>query len=203
MQNLRPVGSSGVTAVTRTVALPTRRWTRDEVSRDREEGKRRIDTGDTDGWLDGIARVIVNQPQRLPSRYGGSVEKAVASVSRFAVEWTDQIMPELETRAETLETEVQAIRIGDLWFAANPSELFTTLGLEVRQRWPHDDLFMLGYSNGSIGYLPDAFEIARGGYAAVTSPKFTGQFPFTPESGSAMVEGILRALESSARENSH
>ena len=163
--------------------------------RDREEGVHRLKTGDTTGWLDGVARVCVNQPQRLPLRYGGSVEQAVAAVARFAVEWTDLILPDLDTRPEFLEAEVQALRIGDVWLAANPSELFTTLGLEVRRRWEHEDLFMLSYSNGSIGYLPDAFEIERRGYAAIQSPKFTGQFPFTRESGRAMVEGMMAALE--------
>jgi hypothetical protein len=195
LNGLRSVEPTGVNAVTQKVSLPTRLWTRDEVSRDREEGEHRQKTGDITGWLDGIAKVIVNQPNRLPLRYAGSVEEAVAAVSRFAVEWTEEAGPDLHTRPEILEAEVQAIRIGDLWFAANPSELFTTLGLEVRRRWPHDDLFMLGYSNGSIGYLPDAFEIQRGGYAAVTSPKFTGQFPFTFESGGALVDGLLRTLQ--------
>ena len=69
------------------------------------------------------------------------------------------------------------------------------LGLELRRRWPQEDLFVLGYSNGSIGYLPDAHELERGGYAALQSPKFTGQFPFTPASGPALVEGLLAALE--------
>ena len=82
-----------------------------------------------------------------------------------------------------------------MWIVANPSELFTTLGLEVRRRWAREDLFMLSYSNGSIGYLPDAHEIDRRGYAAIQSPKFTGQFPFTRESGPAMVAGMLTALE--------
>jgi hypothetical protein len=195
LDHTRVVEQPGVSFVSRTVSLPTRRWTREEVLRDREEGLHRLKTGDTTGWLDGVARVCVNQPERLPLRYGGSLEKAVAAVSRFAVEWTDQILPDLENRADSLECEVQAIRIGDVWFAANPSELFTTLGLEVRRRWPHDDLFMLGYSNGSIGYLPDAFEIQRGGYAAVQSPKFTAQFPFTAESGKAMIEGTMRILD--------
>src|SRR5206468_30496 len=110
---------------------------------------------------------------------------------------TDQILPALETRHETLKAEVQAIRLGDVFFAANPSELFTTLGLEVRNRWPSEDLFMLSYSNGSIGYLPDAHDVERRSYAAIQSPKFTGQFPFTPESGHAMVEAMLNALERS------
>jgi hypothetical protein len=194
LEQARPIERPGVCALTRTVHLPTRRWTREEVLRDREEGLHRLKTGDTTNWLAGIARVIVNLPERLPARYGGSVEQAVAAISRFAVEWTGDILPALETRPESLEAEVQAIRIGDVWLVANPAELFTTLGLEVRRRWPHEDLFMLGYSNGSIGYLPDAHDIERRSYAAYQSPKFTGQFPFTPESGIRMVQGMLNAL---------
>jgi hypothetical protein len=175
--------------------LPTRRWERQEVLRDREEGLHRLRTGDTTGWMDGIARACVNQPDRLPLRYGGSVEKAVAAIARFAVEWTDDMLPKFESMAESLDVEVQAMRIGDVSFAANPAELFTTQGLELRRLWPEKDLFVLGYSNGSIGYLPDAHEIERRGYAAIQSPKFTGQFPFTPASGPAMVQGLLKALE--------
>jgi hypothetical protein len=199
LDHARAVEQPDISFVSRNVSLPTRRWTRVEVMRDREEGLHRLKTGDTTGWLDGVASVCVNQPERLPLRYGSSVDKAVAAVSRFAVEWTDQILPQLETRSEILECEVQAIRIGDVWFAANPSELFTTLGLEVRRRWPHDDLFMLSYSNGSIGYLPDGFEIQRSGYAALQSPKFTAQFPFTPESGNAMVAGLAGVLEAARK----
>ncbi len=201
LEHLRPLEASGVAAITRSVTLPTRRWTRDEVMREREEGLHRIKTGDTTGWLDGIAKVIVNQPHRLPLRYGGSVEKAAAAVARFAVEWTDEILPVLDTRAETLETDVQALRIGDVWLGASPCELFTTLGLDLRRHWQHEDLFALGYSNGSIGYMPDAFEIARGGYAASTSPKFTGQFPFTPQSGPVLVNAMLNALEQTEKKS--
>jgi neutral ceramidase len=193
-KNARLIERPGVSAVTRRMALPTRRWRRDEVMREREEGLYRLRTGDTTGWRDGLARVCVNQPERLPLRYGGSVEKAVAAVSRFAVEWTDDALQLLQSGPEVLQAEAQAIRIGDAWFATHSAELFTTFGLDLRSRWPHQDLFVLGYSNGSIGYLPDAIEIERGGYAALQSPKFTGQFPFTPQSGPALVEGLLAAL---------
>src|ERR1051325_6781157 len=195
LETARPVEASGLAAITRTVLLPTRRWTREEVMRERDEGLYRLKTGDTKDWLDGVARVCLNQPERLPGRYGGSIEKAVVAVSRFAVAWTGEILPALDTRPETLEAEVQAIRIGEVYFAANPAELFTALGLEVRRRWPHDDLFMLSYSNGSIGYLPDTYDVERRSYAALQSPKFTGQFPFTKESGAAMVAGMLGTLE--------
>jgi hypothetical protein len=185
-----------VGAVTGQIAIPTRRWTRDEINRDREEAQSRLKTGDTKDWLTGFARVIVTYPDRLPRRYEGSVEKTVAAVCRFGVEWTDAVLPDLETRPETLQTEVQALRLGDVWFAAQSAELFTTLGLELRRLWPHQNLFLLGYSNGSIGYLPDAYDVQRKSYAANQSPKFTGQFPFTEHSGKVMVQGLLEVLNS-------
>jgi hypothetical protein len=192
-EDARPI-SGTIGHVTRRIQLPTRRWTLDEINRDREEALYRLKTGDTTDWLTGFARVIVTYPDRLPRRYGGSVEKTVAAVSRFGVEWTDAMLPVLDTRPEFIETEVQALRIGDLWLTAHSSELFTSLGLKVRQAWPHKDLFMLGYSNGAVGYLPDPHDVERKSYAANQSPKFTGQFPFTSNSGQTMVEGLLAVL---------
>src|SRR5208283_4101218 len=93
-----------------------------------------------------------------------------------------------------LTIEAQALRIGNVFIAAHPAELFASLGLDLRRRWPQEDLFVLGYANGSIGYLPDAAEIERCGYAAVQSPKLSGQFPFTAHSGQALVNGLLAAL---------
>jgi hypothetical protein len=183
-----------VAAVARTVTVPTRRWTREEVVADREEGEYRSRTGDTTGWLNGVARVCVNYPERLPERYGGSVEKAVAAVARWAVEWTDRVVADYATRPEVLDVEVQALRIGDMYLAANPSEFFTTQALSLRERWGTPDLLVLGYSNGSVGYLPDAHDVARRTYAAYTSPKAAGHFPFTEASGPAVVEGLLQAL---------
>ncbi len=195
LQNARAIEQPGIAFRTPAVPLPTRRWERDEVLRDREEGLHRLKTGDTTGWLTGLACSCVNQPERLFLRYGGSVEKAVQAVARFGVEWTDDILPVLDTRPEVLDAEIQVIRVGDVCFAANPSELFTSFGLELRRRFPGRELFLLGYSNGSIGYLPDEFEIQRRGYAAIQSPKFTGQFPFTPQSGPALVDALTSALE--------
>jgi len=200
-QSARQLDGSKVSWATMRIKLPTRRWTYEEISRDREEALRRLETGDTTDWLKGFARVIVTYPDRLPRRYGGSVEKTVAAVSRFAVEWTDAILADLATRPEWIETEVQAIRIDDVFFCAHSSELFSTLGLEIRRRWPKKDLFILGYSNGSLGYLPDAYDVKRRSYAADQSPKFTGQFPFTEDSGTVMVAGLVNALHKAELEN--
>ena len=195
LSRARPIETAGVAAFCDRVSLPTRRWRREEVMRHYEEGRYRLESGDTTGWLEGIASVMVGQPKRLPLRYGGSVERAVAAISRFAVEWAEQVLPQLDTAPETLEAEVQALRIGDVHIAANASEFFTAFALDLRSRWPGEDLFVLGYSNGAIGYLPDAHDIERGTYAALQSPKALGQFPYTPGAGPAMVEGLLAALQ--------
>lgn len=193
-KDAKPVEGGRISWAARRIQLPTRRWTREEISRDREEALYRLKTGDTKDWRHGFARVIVTYPDRLPLRYGGSVERTVAAVCRFGVEWTDAVLPNLDSRPEWLDTEVQAIRLGDAWFCANSSELFSTLGLEVRHRWPVENLFILGYSNGSIGYLPDAYDVKRKSYAADQSPKFTGQFPFIERSCDVMVNGLVELM---------
>jgi hypothetical protein len=191
----RPVESPRIGYACRTVTLPTRRWTREEIQRDREEAEYRLRTGDTNGWRDGLARVIVNYPERLPERYGGDVSKTVQAIARFGKEWTEQILRDCDTRSETLTTETQAIRVGDALLSANPSELFTSLALDLRSQWGREDLMIVGYANDSIGYMPDAYDVERRSYAAYQSPKFKNQFPFVAQSGSAMVKGLLSTLE--------
>ncbi len=194
IQHSSQVAGSDLKVVTRTAKLPTRRWTQDEIAVFRDEGLHRLKTGDLNGWSDGFAKYIVTYPARLPLRYGGSTEKAVAAVARFALEWSEAALLDLESRPETLETEVLAIRLGEVFLVANAAELYTSLALDLRNRWDGKPLFILGYSNGAIGYLPDEHDIGLHSYAADQSPKFTGQFPFTAESGHAMVRELLAAL---------
>jgi neutral ceramidase len=191
----KPVTSTTVSYTSRVAELPTRPWTRAEIMTIREEALHRQKTGDTRDWLKGFARAAVGQPERLPLRYGGSEAKAVAALARFAVEWSDEVFPTIGQLAKSVPAEIQAMRIGSALFVAHPSELFTRFGLDVRERFRSNDLFMLGYSNGSIGYVPDEYEIERGGYAALQSPKFTGQSPFTPQSGAVLVDAMIDALK--------
>jgi len=96
------------------VALPTRRWQSEEIEHDRVEASRRLHENDIDGWRDSIGRVMTNRPDDMVKRHGGDEHKAVMAMCRFNMEWTDRILADVETRPELLETEVQAIRLGDL-----------------------------------------------------------------------------------------
>jgi neutral ceramidase len=189
-----PVKDTLVNYAANIVELPTRAWTRSEVATIRDECLHRQKTGDARDWLEGFARAAVGQPERLHLRYGGSEAKAIAAVARFGMEWSQEVLPAVG-QAKAVNAELQAFRIGSAYFVAQPSELFTKFGLDLRDRFTSKDLFMLGYSNDSVGYVPDDYEIERGGYAALQSPKFTGQCPFTPRSGDVLVEAMLNALK--------
>ncbi|MCK4465211.1 MAG: neutral/alkaline non-lysosomal ceramidase N-terminal domain-containing protein [Bacteroidales bacterium] len=68
----------------------------------------------------------------------------------------------------------QAIRIGDAIFVTVPCEVFTEIGLKIKQQSPFEKTFVLGLAAGCPGYIPTAEEFLEGGYAVVNthySPK--------------------------------
>jgi len=87
------------------------------------------------------------------------------------------------------------LRIGNFGIVTNSSEFFTTLALEVRARSSLPFLILSCYSNGRIGYMPDAHDVERKTYAAYQSPKYCNQFPFTKNSGMAMVDAMVARLD--------
>ncbi len=181
---------------TKEVTLPTRRWRLDELENDRIEATQRLQDHDMEGWRDTIGRVMTNQPDDMISRHGGDEWKAVSAMCRFNVEWTDKMLLDLETRPETLKTEIQALRIGEFGIVSNASEFFTTLAMQVREQVDLPHLVLSCYSNGRIGYLPDAHDIERKTYAAYQSPKYCNQFPFIEKSGLTMVDEMSSLLNS-------
>ena len=192
-----PMADPRVAAASETALLPTRRWTRAELEHDRGEAERRLagDDVDVSGWRETIGRAMTNRPDDMVRRHGGDEKKAVRAMCRFHLEWTSRMLRDVETRPEGLETEVQAIRVGDVTFAANASEFFTPFALDVRRRAGVPELMLACYANGRIGYLPDEHDINAKSYAGYQSPKYCNQFPFTRESGPAMCAAMVRVIE--------
>lgn len=59
---------------------------------------------------------------------------------------------------------LQAVRIGDLAIAAIPFEVFTEIGLEIKEKSPFKDAFTIELANDSHGYLPTPRQHELGGY---------------------------------------
>ena len=71
-------------------------------------------------------------------------------------DWARLLVEACELDKPPCSLFVQAIRIGHIAIVGVNAELFFESGLELRARSPFPDTFALGYTNGTIGYLPRA-----------------------------------------------
>lgn len=196
LEGAKSLDGAQLAARVQTVRLPTRRWMREEIDADRDEALQRLRDRDLAGWRDSIGRVMTTRPLEMVERHGGDEWRAVAAMCRFNQEWTDRMLADLDERPEWLDTQIQALRIGEMGIVSNASEFFTTLALQVREQVALPQLMLACYANGRIGYLPDAHDVERRTYAAYQSPKYCNQFPFTAESGPTMVAAMCELMNS-------
>jgi hypothetical protein len=68
-----------------------------------------------------------------------------------------------------VECEIQAIRVGPVAFVAWPGEVFCEFGMEVKENSPFRPTYVIGYANGSIGYVPTPEAFQEGGYEPETA----------------------------------
>jgi len=92
-----------------------------------------------------------------------------------------------ETKGEeTVETEIQAIRIGDLILACLPGEVFVEIGLSIKER--HRSVFVLSLCNDSLSYVPTASAYDEGGY----EPEWT---KLERGTGEKLLDEMMKLLE--------
>ena len=109
--------------------------------------------------------------------------------------WEERTLASLRAgNAPTAITgEIQIIRIGsDIILAAIPGELFAEVGLKMREQVDCKHLFIVGYANGYVGYLPSAASCREDG----DTPRYDWhKFFWYPANFSEAVEpNILRAV---------
>ena len=65
----------------------------------------------------------------------------------------------------TIDVEVAGLRIGDFTLITFPGELTVQIGLNIKQKSPHEKTFVAGYTNGYIYYAPTAEQLRNVGGA--------------------------------------
>lgn len=65
---------------------------------------------------------------------------------------------------DTVEVQLQVIRVGELAIAAIPCEVFTEIGLAIKKASPFKPTCVVALANGYNGYLPTPVQHALGGY---------------------------------------
>ncbi len=71
----------------------------------------------------------------------------------------------IESGTRTIDAEIGALRVGDFVLTTFPGELTVQIGMNIKQRSPHDLTFVAGYTNGYIYYAPTADQLGNVGGA--------------------------------------
>ncbi len=91
-------------------------------------------------------------------------EEDAKKLPRLAVNYAERILSFVET-PEQYEVKIQTIRIGeDIAICALPFETLVEIGLELKEKSPFKNTFIIELANGEYGYLPTPEQHALGGY---------------------------------------
>jgi hypothetical protein len=108
---------------------------------------------------------------------------------------------QLEEREERVAFEMTYCRLAEgLSFLTANAEPVTAYGLFLKQE-VGGGILPLGYTNGMIGYIPTANQIAEGGYEPLESlPYFRLPAPFVPEIEEQIQQAIVELVGASEGE---
>jgi len=71
----------------------------------------------------------------------------------------------LNAGRRTLDVELVAVRVGEFVMLTFPGELTVQIGMNLKERSPHPNTFIAGYTNGYIYYAPTAEQLLNVGGA--------------------------------------
>lgn len=116
-------------------------------------------------------------------------------IARAMLNWAEALAARMD-RGEvptTARAEVQAIGLGPVVLVGVPGELFSSLGARIKAAPGRRQAFVAGYTNGDIGYIPDAGAYAAGGYEVSDAFKYyDAPAALAPEAGEIVVEVARR-----------
>lgn len=140
--------------------------------------------------LEEMARRFLAQQDDEAAR---PAERRVANAFR---RWAEDALQNYEEEARLrCSVEIQVLRVGDAALIAVPGEFFVELGLQIKERMVAAGVrpaWLLGYTNGNIGYIPARAAYAQGGYEVETAHRFYRQPAcLAPEAGEAIVERAI------------
>ena len=96
--------------------------------------------------------------------------------------WVDHLL-RMESIPTSIEAELTVLALGDVAVLCMvPGELFSTIGKRIKDMVPHMPVLVVGYANGSLGYLPGKDAVDEGGYEVAVAYKYYGlPGPFTKD----------------------
>lgn len=128
------------------------------------------------------------------SRGAGEGEMNTIRYDLLWAERTEQMILD-GTAPTSVAGPVHALRIGDGAIVTGPGEIFSEIGLSVRERSPAEVTLYAGYTNGLVSYFPAATAYPHGGYEpGFGNRSFALPAQVTPECDGLLVRAGLDAL---------
>lgn len=93
-------------------------------------------------------------------------------------------------KSETFSVEISCIRIGNIIFISNPSELFVEYQLEIKNHFKDIPVMVLEIANGYCGYVPTPQAFALGGYET----EFTTGSKLDEKAGRIITDESIRLI---------
>ena len=141
--------------------------------------------------------------ETLADRQSVDAQEWEVRVAEKYEDWARVLVDAVKHGHPTCELFVQALRVNDVVIVGLNAEVFFETGLAIKARSPLPDTFVLGYSNGTIGYLPRAEDYPPGGWDLRESyavPDLIFQVhphpvALRPDSEQRAVEGAVSLIE--------
>jgi hypothetical protein len=122
-----------------------------------------------------------------------SANPASAKAQWAMVHWTERMFEQMqdESLSPTVEVEIQTLRLGDLVIVGVPGEFFVELGLQIKEKLQKagvQQVMIVGFANGNVGYIPARRAYPKGGYEIADAYRYYG-YPaaIAPEGGEEIV----------------
>jgi hypothetical protein len=93
-----------------------------------------------------------------------------------------------------LPVPLTAMQLGDAGLLFHPAELYSYYGLAIQRDSPLPNVFVVGYADDLVGYLPDPKAYQDGEYAAIVVPKILDLPPFRPDTAAEFTRAAVDLL---------
>ena len=137
-----------------------------------------------------------SQPPRRPHFHSMAVDEELSERTTEAyVKWAEILLQMAQTGERVTEpkAEIQTMNVGPAQIAGLSGEIFLELGQRIKGAFPDAPVFVLGYANGHVGYVPTEEAFAEKGYE-VTIAQRTRILPLKPGAGEMMADKAIELL---------
>lgn len=133
--------------------------------------------------LDEAQTIHTRWQQRLDELQRNGAQEWEIRVTAKWDKWATTLVQAVRQGHPTFDLNLHALRVNDIVIAGMNVEMFIQTGLAIKAQSPFKDTFVVGYTDGSMAYLPRAEDYPPGGWSWNESyivPDLLVQFYYMP-----------------------